>query len=130
MEEVEVCAEEVVYPEKVCFHFVFLCCCLYHNGLDLSKQKGWIHKYFVCDEKQLVRILEFILKTSVILAVIKKKRKKKSCIIFVSVTQLFKHFSFDLSRIFEGKITKSKFLVLFKLVFNTFIGSYDIENHH
>ena len=37
---VEVCTEEGVSPEQVFFIFLFLCCCLYHNGYsrkNLSK---------------------------------------------------------------------------------------------
>ena len=39
-QEVEVSSEEVVSPEQVYFHFAFLCCFLYYNEINLSKQKG------------------------------------------------------------------------------------------
>ena len=40
MQEEEVCAEKVFLLNRYIFNFAFLCCCLYHNEQDLSKQKG------------------------------------------------------------------------------------------
>ena len=53
-----------------------------------------------------------------------KKKNHAECRIFLGVflkTQLFKIFSFDLSRTFEGKVNKTKLLVLFKYVFNALV---------
>ena len=105
---IHVCKEENASPEQVFFVFAFLCFWLYRY--ELSK-----HKFFVCEGKQLMNILRlFFLKI-----------KKKSCRILQA--PIFCRWSFkgvaqgssDLSRIFEGKVTKLKFLFLLSMLSQT-----------